>query len=395
MSLDQQEITRYSRHLVLEEVGMEGQEKLKASSALVVGAGGLGSPVTMYLAAAGIGRLGLVDFDQIDFSNLQRQILYGTSDVGKLKLDVAADRLEELNPHVVVERHPLRLSSENALEILAGYDVILDGTDNFATRYLINDACVLLGKPNVYGSILRFEGQASVFWAEKGPCYRCLFPDPPPAGAVPSCAEGGVLGVLPGIIGSIQAMEAIKLLLGQGDSLLGRLLAFDALEMSFRQLKLRKDPNCPVCGENPTITELLDYDAICGLPGESTAELSNGDSIANSEGDPFHTTPINMDVQELKSRIDAGNAPVLIDVREAMELQICQLPGNTHIPMNQMPDRMGELDSEAEVVVYCKTGVRSAMVVEYMRANGHGKAINLLGGIEAWSVEIDSSVARY
>jgi len=389
--LDQQEIARYSRHLVLPEVGMEGQTRLKEASVLLVGAGGLGSPLGMYLAAAGLGRIGLVDFDSVDHSNLQRQILYGTSDVGRPKLQAASERLADLNPNVVLETHEVRLHRDNALELLAPYELIIDGTDNFATRYLVNDACVLLGKPNVYGSILRFEGQASVFWAERGPCYRCLFPHPPPPGAVPSCAEGGVLGVLPGIIGSIQAMEAIKLILGQGDSLVGRLLIFDALGMNFRELKLRKAPECPVCGENPTITELLDYDEICGMPDPADHENPGQHPRENESEMSGHE----MTVTDLKARIDADDAPVMLDVREPQEVSICNIEGSVNIPLMQVPDRLSELDKDKEIVVYCRTGPRSAQAVLFLHAQGFGSAINLTGGIHAWAEQIDPSMPRY
>jgi len=373
------EIARYSRHLTLPEVGVEGQLRLRSSSALLVGAGGLGSPLGIYLAAAGLGRIGLVDFDVVELSNLQRQVLYETQDVGRPKIELARQRLLAINPHVVVEPHPVRLTSDNALDILAPYDLVIDGTDNFPTRYLVNDACVLLGKPNVYGSIFRFEGQASVFWAEKGPCYRCLYPEPPAPGAVPNCAEGGVLGVLPGVIGSLQATEAIKLVLGRGESLIGRLLIFDALEMRFRELRLRKDPRCPVCGERPTITELQDYEEVCGVEATSGPTAPDG----------------HLDVRALKQRQDAGKGPLLVDVRTPQEWAICRLHGATLIPLQELPTRLGELDREREIVIYCHVGVRSAMAVDFLRGQGFERARNLEGGIDAWSIHVDPSTPRY
>jgi molybdopterin/thiamine biosynthesis adenylyltransferase/rhodanese-related sulfurtransferase len=387
VTLTPEELRRYGRHLVLPEVGLDGQEKLKESSVLVVGAGGLGSPLAMYLAAAGVGRIGLVDFDTVELSNLQRQILYAEDDVGRPKLEAARERLRAINPHVQLVPHPVRLARENALEILSGYDLVADGTDNFATRYLVNDACVFLNKPNVHGSILRFEGQVSVFWAGKGPCYRCLFPTPPPPGTVQSCAEGGVLGVLPGIIGALQGMEAIKLLLSIGRSLVGRLLLFDGLEMNLRTLKLRRDPKCPVCGEQPEITELLDYDAICGMPG-----------LPPHEG-THHTDDLllsgQITVEELHARLQQGAAPVLLDVREPEELRICHLEGVIHIPLGELPLRMAELDKARDLVVICHTGIRSAYATTELRRAGFAKARNLVGGMEAWSLHIDPSMARY
>jgi adenylyltransferase/sulfurtransferase len=373
------EIARYSRHLTLPEVGVQGQLRLRSASALLVGAGGLGSPLGIYLAAAGLGRIGLVDFDVVDLSNLQRQVLYETQDVGRPKIEVARQRLLAINPHVEVEPHPVRLTSDNALDIIGPYDLVIDGTDNFATRYLVNDACVLLGKPNVYGSIFRFEGQASVFWARKGPCYRCLYPEPPAPGAVPSCAEGGVLGILPGVIGSLQATEAIKLLLDRGDSLIGRLLLFDALEMRFRELRLRKDPRCPVCGEHPTIRELLDYDVTCGV-GETVAPAA---------------TDGHLDVRALKQRHDAGDRPLLMDVRTPQEWEICRLEGAILIPLQELPSRLDELDREREIVVYCHVGVRSAMAVDFLRGKGFTAARNLEGGINAWAIHVDPTTPRY
>lgn len=373
------EIKRYSRHLILPEVGMAGQLKLKQSSALIVGAGGLGVPLTQYLSAAGVGRLGIVDFDVIDETNLQRQVLYGTKDVGRKKLDVAKERVGQINPNVDVQTYETRLTSENALDILKDYDVVIDGTDNFPTRYLVNDACVLLKKPNVYGSIFRFEGQASVFWAEKGPCYRCLYAEPPPPGLVPSCAEGGVLGVLPGIVGSIQANEAIKVLLGKGDTLVGRLLVFDALRMKFRELKLRKNPDCPICGDHPTIKELIDYEEFCGLrsPSEQVGEENQ------------------ITVGELKAKIDRGQEVVLLDVREPMEWEIAHLDKAILMPVAQVPSRVNELSTADDIVVYCKMGPRSARITNFLRELGFRKVWNLVGGIDAWAEQIEPSMPRY
>jgi len=380
VELSNDEILRYSRHLIMPEVGMDGQRKFKAASVLMIGAGGLGSPAGLYLAAAGVGRIGIVDFDVVDFTNLQRQVLYSTSDVDKPKLQSAKDRLTGINPHVDVEAYETRLTSKNALDLFRSYDVIVDGTDNFPTRYLVNDACVLLGKPNVYGSIFRFEGQASVFYAEEGPCYRCLYPEPPPPGLVPSCAEGGVLGVLPGIIGSIQALEAIKLIIGQGDSLIGRLLLFDALRLKFRELKLRKNPDCPICGERRTIHELIDYEAFCGV-SDSTEEMKQDKA--------FEIT-----VEELKHRLDRGDDLFILDVREPHEYQICSMGGYL-IPVNDMPKRVHELDSSREIVVHCKLGGRSARAVEFLKQAGFRKVKNLVGGIDAWAEKIDQTLPRY
>jgi sulfur-carrier protein adenylyltransferase/sulfurtransferase len=358
--LSSQETLRYARHLVLPEIGPAGQKRLKAARVLLVGAGGLGSPVSLYLAAAGVGTIGLVDFDVVDATNLQRQILHGTSDVGRLKLDSARDRLQEINPHVVIEGYRERLTSGNALEIIAGYDVVVDGTDNFPTRYLVNDACVLLGRPNVYGSIFRFEGQNSVFWGEQGPCYRCLFAEPPPPGLVPSCAEGGVLGVVPGIVGTIQAMEAIKLILGLGDSLVGRLLILDAMRMKFRELRLKKDPDCPICGESPRIRELIDYERFCGFDTEQTGE-----------GMDDQETP-EMTVTELKQRLDRGEELTIIDVREPHEWDIGNLgpQGAKLIPLGELPQRAGEIDREATVVLQCRSGARSEKELHFLRSQG-------------------------
>jgi len=379
--LSRDEILRYSRHLIMPEVGMEGQLKLKQAKVLCIGAGGLGSPLALYLGAAGVGKLGIVDFDVVDYTNLQRQVIHGTTDVGRTKLESARDTLLEINPNVEIEPFETRLTSDNALDIFREYDIVADGTDNFPTRYLVNDACVLLGKPNVYASIFRFEGQASIFYAEQGPCYRCLYPEPPPPGLVPSCAEGGVLGVLPGIMGCIQAMETIKLILGRGDSLVGRLLLFDALAMKFRELKLRKNPDCPICGTNRTITRLIDYEQFCGIRGE--------------EHTPVHTGIPEITPVELKQKMDAHQPFVLIDVREPHEYQICRIPGSKLIPLGEVPKRMNELDSADEIVVHCKSGMRSARAVDLLMKSGFGKIHNLKGGILAWSDQVDPSVPKY
>jgi adenylyltransferase/sulfurtransferase len=379
LPLTQEEIKRYSRHLIMPEVGLEGQVKLKKASVLLIGAGGLGSPLALYLAAAGVGRIGIVDFDVVDESNLQRQIIHETPDVGRPKLESARERLHGVNPLIRVETHEIRLTSENALELFRDYDIVADGTDNFPTRYLVNDACVLTGKPNVYGSIFRFEGQASVFATKEGPCYRCLYPEPPPAGLVPSCAEGGVLGVLPGIVGLIQATEVIKLILDKGAPLIGRLLLFDALAMSFRTLKLRRDPNCPICGPNPTIRGLIDYEAFCGLEAASL-------EIACE----FELTP-----RELQERIDRGEDLVLLDVREPQEWDISRLQGATLIPIGRLPYALGELNTADEIVAYCRSGVRSRKAVQLLREAGFRKVQNLTGGINAWAETVDPSLPRY
>src|SRR5215475_1457100 len=379
--LTNEEIARYSRHLILPEVGLEGQQKLKAAKVLCVGTGGLGAPLSYYLAAAGIGTLGLVDFDVVDESNLQRQIIHSTNDVGRPKIDSAAEKLKALNPYLNIVKHETMLTSANALEIIKDYDIIADGTDNFPTRYLVNDACVLSGnKPNAYASIFRFEGQASVFATEDGLCYRCLYPEPPPPGLVPSCAEGGVLGVLPGIVGSIQAMETIKLILGNGDNLIGRLLLFDALGMRFRELKLRKNPNCPMCGSHRTITKLIDYYQFCGIRGE--------EAEAPDLGVP-EITP-----KDLKSRLDKGDDLFILDVREPHEYQICNLNGKL-IPLGELPRRVHELDTSREIVAHCRSGKRSAEAVDFLRKAGFRKIHNLKGGILAWSDEVDPSVPKY
>ena len=382
--LSQDEIKRYSRHLIMPEVGMEGQQRLKASSVLCVGAGGLGSPAAMYLAAAGVGRIGIVDFDVVDFSNLQRQLLHGTPDVGRSKLASAKDRLHALNPHVQIDTYETSLSSENALKLFAPYDVILDGTDNFPTRYLVNDACVLSGKPNAYGSIFRFEGQASVFGAKDGPCYRCLYPEPPPPGLVPSCAEGGVLGVLPGIIGVIQATESIKLMLGIGEPLIGRFLIYDALKMKFRELKLRKDPECPVCGTHPTVTALIDYEQFCGIRPEPQAQTTGATM------DEWETTPV-----DVKRRMDAGEDLLILDVREPNEYQINRIAGSTLIPLGELPRRYQELDRNREIIAQCKMGGRSAKAVDFLRSVGFTKVKNLRGGILEWIDKVDPSQPKY
>ena len=361
------------------EVGMEGQQKLKAASVLCIGTGGLGSPLALYLAAAGVGTLGLVDFDVVDFTNLQRQIIHSTADVGRSKLDSATDKIEAMNPFVEVRRFDTRLSSDNAMRIFRDFDIIVDGTDNFPTRYLVNDACVLSGKLNVYGSIFRFEGQASVFGAKDGPCYRCLYPEPPPPGLVPSCAEGGVLGILPGLVGLIQATETIKLILGAGDPLIGRLLLVDALGMKFRELKLRKNPDCPVCGPNRTITELIDYQEFCGIRGEEA---------------PVSTTAPEIQPEELKRRLDAGEDIYILDVREPHEYQICNLNGHL-IPLGDLPKRMNELDSSREIVAHCRSGVRSGKAVDFLRQAGFRKVKNLAGGILAWADKVDTRMPKY
>jgi molybdopterin/thiamine biosynthesis adenylyltransferase/rhodanese-related sulfurtransferase/molybdopterin converting factor small subunit len=383
-SLSNEEIARYSRHLIMPEVGLQGQKRLKAASVLMIGTGGLGAPLGMYLAAAGVGRLGIVDFDVVESSNLQRQIIHGTKDVGRRKVDSARDRLGDINPHIEIETHELRLTSDNALNLFQNYDIIVDGTDNFPTRYLVNDACVLTGKPNVYGSIFRFEGQASVFWAaarnRSGACYRCLYPEPPPPGLVPSCAEGGVLGVLPGIVGAIQANETIKIILGAEDILVNRLLLFDAWALKFRELKLRKDPNCPVCGENPTITKLIDYEEFCGL-NAAPSPAPQLDEITATE---------------LHRRLDRGDDIQVIDVREPHEYEIARIPGTKLIPLGQVVNRMNEIDPSRQTVCHCKAGVRSAKAIDGLKRAGFpGRLTNLKGGITAWSDEVDASVPKY
>jgi sulfur-carrier protein adenylyltransferase/sulfurtransferase len=381
-ALSNEEIKRYSRHLVLPEVGLEGQKKLRAAKILCIGTGGLGSPVALYLAAAGVGTLGIVDFDVVDKSNLQRQIVHGTKDVGRPKVESAAETLRDINPHVNVITYETPFTSENALEIARDYDILIDGTDNFATRYLTNDVCVLLGKPNVYGSIFRFEGQVSVFWAQHGPCYRCLYPEPPPPGMVPSCAEGGVLGVLPGIVGCLQANEAIKLILGVGNPLLGRLLLFNALGMQFRELRLKKDPNCPICSANPSITELIDYEEFCGIRGEEAP----AERMEETE---------EITVRELKARMDRGETLTIIDVREPFEWEIGRIPGTRLIPLGEIEARAGELDPQDEIILHCRSGKRSADALNRLKAKGFPRLKNVVGGILAWSEEIDPSVPQY
>jgi sulfur-carrier protein adenylyltransferase/sulfurtransferase len=378
-----QELTRYSRHFALPEFGRSGQERLKQGSVLIVGAGGLGSPAALYLAAAGVGRIGLVDFDAVDITNLQRQVMYTTADVGHSKLDVSAQRLRLLNPEIDVETHSVRLTRDNALDVIGNYDVVIDGTDNFPTRYLVNDACVLLKKPYVYGSILRFDGQVSVFDAQRGPCYRCLFREPPPPGLVPNCADGGVLGVLPGIIGSLQALEAVKVLSGVGDAMVGRLLLFDGLAMRFRELKLKKQPDCPLCGDHPTITGLIDYEEFCGYtPNGVMAEDTETQEIT---------------VEELKQRLDRGERPALLDIREPFEWNIANLGayGARMIPMKELASRHHELDRTQELIVYCRSGSRSARAVDYLRAQGFQNVHNLRGGVRAWAEEIDPELPTY
>ena len=383
IELSNDEIARYSRHLIMPEVTLEGQKKLKAAKILCIGTGGLGSPIALYLAAAGVGTLGLVDCDVVDYSNLQRQILHGTKDVGRKKINSARDRIKDVNPNVQVNLHDAFFTSDNAREIVEGYDIVIDGTDNFPTRYLSNDICVFLKKPNIYGSIFRFDGQVTVFAPHLGgPCYRCLYPEPPPPGMVPSCAEGGVLGVLPGVIGVIQAIEAIKLVCGVGEPLIGRLLHFDALKMKFREFKVRKDPKCPVCSENPTITELIDYEQFCGIPQAAAAE----------EAEP----PVpEISVEDLKRKQDAGEAFVLLDVREPYEYDIARIPGSKLIPLGQLHARLSELDTADEIVIHCKSGYRSASALRELQAAGFSKLWNVTGGIAAWADRVDPSVAKY
>jgi len=378
VELSKDEILRYSRHLIIPEVGIEGQQKLKAAKVLLVGAGGLGAPLGLYLAAAGVGKIGLVDFDVVDFTNLQRQVIHSTADVGRKKLDSAAEKMQGINPHLKLVKHEVALSSENALDILKDYDLVVDGTDNFPTRYLVNDACVLLGKPNVYGSIFRFEGQATVFAYEGGPCYRCLYPEPPPPGLVPSCAEGGVLGILPGTIGLIQATEAVKLILGIGEPLVGRLLLYDALAMRFRELKLRKNPECPACSEHRTITQLIDYQQFCGIPAQEP-KVTEGE----------------IEVKDVKAKLDRGDDFVLIDVREPHEYRIASIPGAKLVPLGQVPQHLDEFDKDADIVIHCKSGMRSAKACGIFRQAGFQHVRNMKGGILAWSDQVDPSVPKY
>lgn len=382
MDLNDSELRRYARQLILPEIGLEGQKKIRAARVLCIGAGGLGSPLALYLAAAGIGRLGILDFDTVDLSNLHRQVLHGTGDVGRAKTESARDALARLNPEVEVVVHPTRLTRDNALDLLRRYDVIADGTDNFPARYLVNDACVLLGKPNVYGSVFRFEGQASLFAPHLGgPCYRCLYPEPPPPGSVPGCAEGGVLGVLPGMIGLIQATETLKLILGRGTSLLNRLLLFNALDMTFRELKIRRDPACPLCGSNPTITALMDYDQFCGLPASQPHPAMHPDEVS---------------VQELKRALDNPVPRIrVLDVREPDEYQIARIPGAQLLPLSQLGQRWSELNPDQSYYIYCKSGVRSLRAVQFLRRLGFHQLKSVRGGIDAWSREVDSSVPQY
>ncbi|MEM7049348.1 MAG: molybdopterin-synthase adenylyltransferase MoeB [Acidobacteriota bacterium] len=382
--LSREEVRRYGRHLILPQVGPQGQRRLKAARVLMVGAGGLGSPIGLYLAAAGIGSLGVVEFDRVDETNLQRQVLYGQGDVGRDKLVAAGERLQEVNPHLNLEAHGLRLESQQALDLIADYDIVVDGSDNFATRYLVNDACVLTGKPNVFGAVLKFEGQAAVFWGERGPCYRCLFPEPPPPGLVPSCAEGGVFGVLPGIIGSIQATEVIKLVLGEGEPLLGRLLTLDALTMRFREVRIPKNPGCPVCGDEPTITELMDYDLHCGTEAAGEGDETMDEGLLDE-----------IEVETLQAWLQAGRQLHLLDVRNPVEYQICRLDGAELLPLAELPGRWQGLDRDTLTVVYCHGGVRSAQAVDFLRRQGLSRVVNLAGGIDAWSRRIDPTVPRY
>jgi adenylyltransferase/sulfurtransferase len=384
VTLSKDEILRYSRHLIMPEVGMEGQLKLKAAKVLLVGTGGLGAPMALYLTAAGVGTIGLVDFDVVDYTNLQRQVIHGTKDVGKPKIDSAIETMQDINPFVNVIRHEVALTSENAREIVKDYDLVADGTDNFPTRYLVNDVCVLLNKPNVYGSIFRFEGQATIFAAENGPCYRCLYPEPPPPGLVPSCAEGGVLGILPGVVGLIQATEVVKLILGKGETLVGRLMLYDALNMKFRELKLRKSDECPICGPKPTIHELIDYHQFCGVPQPGAVPEPEA-GVSENE----------IEVTALKARFDRGEKVNLIDVREPHEYQIARIPGSTLIPLGDLPKRVNELNVGDEIVVHCKSGVRSGKAADFLRQSGFKRVLNVKGGILAWSDKVDPSVPKY
>lgn len=382
ISLSPHEVARYSRHLIMPEVGMDGQKKLKAASVLLIGAGGLGSPLGLYLAAAGIGRIGLVDFDVVDFSNLQRQVLHGTEDVGRPKLQSASDKLRSINPEVKLDLYETRLTAANALEIFKPYDIIIDGTDNFPTRYLVNDACVLLKKPNVYGSIFRFDGQASVFAPPQGPCYRCLYPEPPPPGEVPSCAEGGVLGILPGLVGCIQATEAVKLILGKGSPLIGRLLLYDALQMSFQEFRIRRNPRCPMCGDQPTIKALIDYEQFCGMRGQEAPAAA-----ASPYGE--------ITAEELNRLLHQGTKVFILDVRNPEEYQICKIAGSKLLPLPELPQRHGELDKNQEMVIHCKSGMRSAKAIAFLKQQGFTKLKNLKGGILAWADRVDRSMPKY
>ncbi len=383
VALSPSEIQRYARHLIMPEVAMEGQKRLKAARVLCIGTGGLGSPLSLYLAAAGVGTLGLADFDVVDVSNLQRQIIHFTSDVGRPKVDSAEEKLRAINPDLVIRRHEHPVDSSNALELFADYDVIVDGTDNFPTRYLVNDACVLLGRANVYGSIFRFDGQATVFYPPHGPCYRCLYPEPPPPDLVPNCAEGGVLGILPGLIGVVQATETVKLILGKGTPLIGRLLLYDALEMTFREMKVRKNPRCPICGPEPTIRGLIDYQEFCGVRGAEPAASANGSGAQE-------ITPL-----ELKAMMDRGPRPFILDVRNPEEIAICRIAGSTVIPLPELPNRLGELNPSTPMIVHCKSGVRSAKAIALLQSAGFSKLKNLKGGILAWAQEVDPSLPTY
>lgn len=387
--LNPEEIKRYSRHLIMPEVTMEGQKKIKEARVLVIGTGGLGSPLLAYIAAAGVGRIGLVDFDVVDYSNLQRQIIHSSANIGKPKVLSAKERILDINPFAQVDIHETALNASNALSIFEPYDIVVDGTDNFPTRYLVNDACALLDKPNVYGSIFRFEGQASVFWASHGPCYRCLYPEPPPPGSVPSCAEGGVLGILPGIIGVVQAIETIKLILGIGDSLIGRLLLFDALKMKFREMKLRKDPKCPLCGENRTIHKLIDYEQFCGMPARESS-VTPVVAAASGMGNPDEII-----APQLKKKMDAKETFILLDVREPHEYEVAQITGSQLIPLGQLEKRINELQKDADIVIHCKAGVRGDKALKILRQHGFQKLTNLKGGILAWSREVDPNVPEY
>ncbi|MCL4880172.1 MAG: molybdopterin-synthase adenylyltransferase MoeB [Anaerolineae bacterium] len=386
VKLSKEEVLRYSRHLIMPEVGVEGQKKLKAAKVLLIGTGGLGSPTSLYLAAAGVGTLGIVDYDVVDFTNLQRQVIHGTKDVGKPKLQSAAETLADVNPFLKIVQYEVPFTSANALEIARGYDLIIDGTDNFPTRYLVNDVAVMLGIPNVYGSIFRFEGQVSVFGVEDGPCYRCMFPEPPPPGLVPSCAEGGVLGILPGTIGTLQATEAIKLIMGIGKPLVGRMLLYDALEMTWDTIRIHKNPNCPICGDHPTITELIDYEQFCGVPAHDRSEYGKDVEKRIVPG---------ITVRELKDRLDAGETLFVLDVRDPHEAEISSMGANALIPKNVVRQRLNEIPRDVPVVVHCRTGVRSADVVRWLEDEGFTNAVNLLGGINAWANKIDPSVPVY
>ncbi len=381
--LSSPEMRRYARHLIMPEVTVEGQRKLKASRVLAIGTGGLGSPLLAYLAAAGVGRLGIIDFDRVDESNLQRQIIHRQTSIGQPKVESARRTISELNPHVQVVTHEVALRSDNALDLLRDYDIVVDGTDNFPTRYLVNDACALLGKPNVYGSIFRFEGQCTVFWAGHGPCYRCLYPEPPPPGSVPSCAEGGVLGILPGVIGVLQAIETVKLILGIGDPLIGRLLLFDALKMRFKEMRLRQNPDCPMCGKNKTITGLIDYEQFCGMPAREGPVQQTGPTVPE------------ITCLELKKKIDSKKPFFLLDVREPHEFQISKITGSTLLPLGELPKRWSEIPQDKEIVIHCKAGIRSAKALLFLQQQGYQKMLNLKGGIDAWSEEIDPSQPRY